>query len=117
MPIRIDPICGRRVDQGAAGIQSLVSQYEGETYCFCSMACKREFARNPHAYALATDMVCGKIVDREEAELQRFYADHEGKRYWFCSTDCTMRFALAPGFYSGLHASDEPDKHFPSQHA
>lgn len=106
MPIRIDPVCGCRVDQSTAGVQALLTQHEGGTYCFCSMQCKQEFARNPHAYAAPADPVCGKMLDREEAELRGFYADHEKKRHWFCSADCTMRFVLAPGFYSRLHHAE-----------
>ncbi len=39
-----DPVCGLDVDEKtAAGI----SQYQGQTYYFCSPGCKRESDRNP----------------------------------------------------------------------
>ncbi|NPV53217.1 MAG: YHS domain-containing protein [Firmicutes bacterium] len=30
--------------------EGICSVYRGEIYCFCSSACKAEFARNPEAY-------------------------------------------------------------------
>lgn len=107
MPVRIDPVCGRRVDQSAAGVQALLSSYAGKLRYFCSMACKQEFSRNPRAYAVVIDRMCGKELDREEVELQGLCLDHEGQRYWFCSVECKQRFSLAPGFYGPMVAADE----------
>lgn len=46
-----DPVCGMDVDEKtAAG----TSQYQGQTYYFCSPGCKREFDRNPQKYASLT---------------------------------------------------------------
>ncbi len=45
-----DPICGMEVDEKkAAG----TSAYQGLTYYFCSLNCKREFDRNPVKYVKA----------------------------------------------------------------
>ena len=42
-----DPICGMQVDpQDAAG----QSEYNGQTYYFCSAGCKRKFDQNPAQY-------------------------------------------------------------------
>lgn len=42
-----DPVCNMEIDeQSAAGR----SQYEGETYYFCTQSCKDEFDRNPQQY-------------------------------------------------------------------
>src|SRR5690242_9053730 len=68
MAFCIDPVCGRRVEQSKAGVEALMSQHHGRTYYFCSMACKQEFDRNPHAHAMAKDPICGNEVDREQAE-------------------------------------------------
>jgi Cu+-exporting ATPase len=46
-----DPVCGMQVDPNAA---AATSEYLGETYYFCSLTCKEEFDRNPHAYAYQT---------------------------------------------------------------
>lgn len=42
-----DPVCNMEVDeQSAAGR----SQYQGESYYFCSQDCKQKFDRNPEQY-------------------------------------------------------------------
>jgi Cu+-exporting ATPase len=42
-----DPVCGMDIDpQTAAG----KSEYQGKTYYFCSLGCKREFDKDPHKY-------------------------------------------------------------------
>jgi Cu+-exporting ATPase len=43
-----DPVCGMQVDPTkAAG----TSEYQGQTYVFCSAGCKRKFDSNPQQYA------------------------------------------------------------------
>jgi Cu+-exporting ATPase len=43
-----DPVCGMSVDPGkAAGSSS----YQGKTYYFCSLDCKKNFDKNPGQYA------------------------------------------------------------------
>jgi YHS domain-containing protein len=43
-----DPVCGMQVsEQQAAG----KSEYQGETYYFCSPSCKQQFDQNPGRYA------------------------------------------------------------------
>lgn len=43
-----DPVCGMDIDpQTAAG----KSEYQGKTYYFCSLGCKREFDKDPQKYA------------------------------------------------------------------
>ncbi len=45
-----DVICGMQVDpKKAAGS----SEYQGKTYYFCSLSCKRKFDQNPEQYAKA----------------------------------------------------------------
>ncbi len=42
-----DPVCGMEIDpQSAAG----QSEYQGQTYYFCSESCKRRFDQNPELY-------------------------------------------------------------------
>jgi YHS domain-containing protein len=42
-----DPVCGMQVnEQQAAGR----SEYQGETYYFCSPGCKQQFDQNPERY-------------------------------------------------------------------
>ena len=42
-----DPVCGMTVDAAkAAG----TSEYQGQTYYFCSTACKAKFDANPGQY-------------------------------------------------------------------
>jgi Cu+-exporting ATPase len=43
-----DPVCNMEIDeQSAAGR----SEYQGQTYYFCSQSCKKEFDQNPQQYA------------------------------------------------------------------
>jgi Cu+-exporting ATPase len=43
-----DPICGMNVDPKQAPGSS---EYQGKTYFFCSLACKRKFDQKPEQYA------------------------------------------------------------------
>lgn len=43
----VDPVCGMTIDsQSAAG----TAEYQGQTYYFCSPACKKSFEKNPAQY-------------------------------------------------------------------
>ncbi len=42
-----DPVCGMDVDPKAAAGKS---DYQGETYYFCSQGCKKTFDKEPHKY-------------------------------------------------------------------
>jgi Cu+-exporting ATPase len=43
-----DPVCGMMVDEKTAAGKS---EYQGQTYYFCAMVCKRKFDANPANYA------------------------------------------------------------------
>lgn len=43
-----DPICGMMVDPKHAAGSSV---YQGKTYYFCNVGCKRTFDKNPAKYA------------------------------------------------------------------
>ncbi len=45
-----DPVCGMQVDPERANAQS---EYQGQTYYFCSTGCKERFDRDPQRYAEA----------------------------------------------------------------
>ena len=42
-----DPVCGMQVDPSTAAGSS---EYQGTTYYFCSMGCKRQFDRDPQRF-------------------------------------------------------------------
>jgi len=42
-----DPVCGMQVDPNKAAGQS---EYQGKTYYFCNVACKRKFDERPEQY-------------------------------------------------------------------
>jgi Cu+-exporting ATPase len=42
-----DPVCGMEVTYESAQARS---QYEGQTYYFCSMGCKETFDKDPEHY-------------------------------------------------------------------
>jgi len=48
MATHTDPVCGMEVDEQSAGGRS---EYDGETYYFCSPGCKTTFDENPEQYA------------------------------------------------------------------
>ena len=43
-----DPVCGMEVDPNTAPAKA---ERDGQTFYFCSSACKAEFERNPMKYA------------------------------------------------------------------
>lgn len=43
-----DPVCGMQVDEAQAAGRS---EYQGQTYYFCSASCKQQFDQNPQRYA------------------------------------------------------------------
>jgi YHS domain-containing protein len=45
-----DPICGMEVEEKKAAGRS---EYQGKTYYFCSLSCKKEFDRNPAKHVKA----------------------------------------------------------------
>ena len=47
-----DVVCGMDIDPAqAAG----TSEYQGQTYYFCGMGCKRQFDKDPERYVQAQD--------------------------------------------------------------
>ncbi len=42
-----DPVCGMDVDPKTAAGKS---EYQGKTYYFCSLGCKRDFDKEPEKY-------------------------------------------------------------------
>jgi Cu+-exporting ATPase len=43
----IDPVCGMDIDPATAAGKS---EYNGQTYYFCSLGCKKAFDENPEKY-------------------------------------------------------------------
>ena len=44
----VDPVCGMTIDSQSA---SATAEYQGQTYYFCSPACKKAFEKDPAHYA------------------------------------------------------------------
>lgn len=42
-----DPVCGMDIDPATAAGKS---EYNGQTYYFCSLGCKKSFDENPEKY-------------------------------------------------------------------
>jgi YHS domain-containing protein len=42
-----DPVCGAQLRPGQEGASIT---YQGQSYRFCSVECKREFEKNPKSY-------------------------------------------------------------------
>ncbi len=45
-----DPVCGMMIDPKTAAGKS---EYQGQTYYFCSLGCKKDFDKEPQKYAKA----------------------------------------------------------------
>ena len=45
--MEIDPVCGMEVNPKTAAGKS---DYQGKTYYFCSLGCKRDFDKEPQKY-------------------------------------------------------------------
>jgi Cu+-exporting ATPase len=52
VPMAKDPVCGMTIDQARAAGKS---EYQGQTYYFCSKGCKDAFDRQPDAYVTRAD--------------------------------------------------------------
>ncbi|MBP2030808.1 YHS domain-containing protein [Methanohalophilus levihalophilus] len=46
-----DPVCGMKIDKRTAKFKS---EYEGKTYYFCSLSCKKKFDENPEKVHLVS---------------------------------------------------------------
>ena len=42
-----DPVCGMQVDEKKPGA---TSNFQGKTYCFCSVSCKQTFEKNAEKF-------------------------------------------------------------------
>ena len=47
MATSVDPVCEMQVDEQTAAAKS---EYQGQTYYFCSPGCKRQFDKNPERF-------------------------------------------------------------------
>ena len=47
MATAIDPVCEMQIDEQTAAAKS---EYQGQTYYFCSSGCKRQFDKDPERY-------------------------------------------------------------------
>jgi uncharacterized protein len=54
-----DPVCGMEIDRSDAVAES---DYDGETYYFCSKECKRKFDAEPDRYAEGGPEVTGGMA-------------------------------------------------------
>lgn len=47
-----DPVCKTLIEGKTAQKHGLTTDFDGQTFSFCSEDCKREFGRSPQKYAL-----------------------------------------------------------------
>lgn len=99
-----DPVCGMDVTPAKAAAQS---DYEGQTYYFCSIHCHDKFVAAPAEYAgeaKPVDPVCGMSVDPEHPAAT---AEYDGQTWYFCSTHCHDKFVADPR--AVLEGSNKPE--------
>jgi YHS domain-containing protein len=53
----LDPVCKMEVNPASAAAQS---EFEGQTFYFCSEACKQKFDASPQRYIDETDRAQGR---------------------------------------------------------
>ena len=96
-----DPVCGMEVSSDAKGG---TTEWQGETYTFCSDKCQKKFTADPEAYVTdpSKDPVCGMAVSKEKSAGSQ---THEGTKYLFCSDKCREKFVADPDAY--LHPQPE----------
>ena len=87
-----DPVCGMEVTSDSKGG---TTQWQGETYYFCSDKCQEKFTADPKAY-ITKDPVCGMTVSKEKNAGSH---THKGTEYLFCSTKCREKFVADPDAY------------------
>lgn len=46
-----DPVCNVEIQEKSASQRKLTSDYDGQTFYFCSAACKKAFDQRPSEYA------------------------------------------------------------------
>jgi YHS domain-containing protein len=61
----LDPVCKMEVNPASAEAQS---EYEGQSFYFCSMECKRKFDSAPERYIDDTDRAQGRAHRATEVE-------------------------------------------------
>ena len=61
----LDPVCKMEVNPASAEAQS---EYEGQTFYFCSAECKRKFDGNPQQYIDETDRAQGRAYRAEQTQ-------------------------------------------------
>ena len=112
-----DPVCGHEVDETPARAAGLTSDYEGETFYFCSYGCNKQFDKDPGAYLhqeakggsggsrapvvakTASDPVCGLPVATGPAKQAGRTSEYQGKLYYFDTDGCKQRFDKDPQHY------------------
>lgn len=61
----LDPVCKMEVNPASAKGQS---EYEGQTFYFCSKECKHKFDADPARYLDATDRAQGRAHRASQAD-------------------------------------------------
>ena len=59
----LDPVCKMEVNPTSAEAQS---EYEGQTFYFCSVACQEKFDAHPELYVDETDRAHGRAARAQE---------------------------------------------------
>ena len=116
-----DPVCGLQVDENKTKVRGHQSQFNHQTYSFCSEKCKETFDRTPERYAgkkvreaaeaqamavkpttpaMAKDPVCGLEVDEAQAKMRGLTSEYHGKTYYFCRYHCNRQFDQDPANYA-----------------
>jgi YHS domain-containing protein len=60
-----DPVCGMMIDRDTAADKSL---YQGRTFYFCSVECKRQFDAAPERYAAGASSTADQVDTLERHE-------------------------------------------------
>jgi Cu(I)/Ag(I) efflux system membrane fusion protein len=125
-----DPVCGMDVDEASATEAGRTSKYQGQTYYFCSDACKQRFDNAPQSFlgktaaghgqenapspamgqetpASTRDPVCNMDVREPIAKAIAPKTVYQGRTYYFCSELCKQVFDKNPERFVGQAAASQ----------
>jgi YHS domain-containing protein len=113
-----DIVCGMNVSEQIATEAGRLVEHDGQSYYFCSPACKVKFLAEIDKYVGSSsteakqrnhasmtpriqDPVCGMAVDALKSEYSGWFFKLGDETYHFCSQQCMGDFMKNPGKYTG----------------
>ena len=100
----LDPVCGMTVDVARAEAEGRTVEFEGRTYAFCRVGCRRAFEEEPAAYAAKAD--AAPVTGQPAPVTGGLPVIDDGMRRWYESCSCCLSDAY-PEIKAALDAERE----------